>query len=688
MRVSERPAYTEEAIVALMLDELNAAQREAVETSSGPLLVLAGAGTGKTRVVTHRIARLIAREVPADRILAVTFTNKAAAEMQRRVAQLLGRKTQQTPRVSTFHSLCVKILRRHIHLLGYPSRFVIYTRGDQESVARRVLGDIHVPSTLLRPSDLISYISQWKSKSLMPPVAASQARSDREHLAAAGYRRYTAALAAAGAVDFDDLLLKTEELFRIHVAVRCEEAMRFDHILVDEYQDTNPSQYRIVKTLAAGHRNLCVVGDDDQSIYGWRGADVGHILRFRDDWPDAKVIRLEVNYRSTSEILKMANQLIVFNKGRYEKQLKADRRGGTKPRIVQYPDETTEANAVVADIRQQLANGDCQPREIAVLFRTNEQPRLLETELRRARLPYVLIGGMSFFDRKEVRDVVAYLNVLDSPHDDVSLLRICNTPPRSLGPKTMRKLMEEASRRGVPLWDLCCATDHQANVPADAVQSLQEFTAMIEQFRQRLPAASLADLAQDLIRRVGYQEEIRRSYNTVEEHEARWAIVEEMINALAAYQERTETPTLREFLDEITLSDRDFDKEKENQLRRNAIALMTLHSAKGLEFPHVYLVGMEEGIVPHRRSLAAQGDAVEEERRLCYVGITRARDRLTLSLALSRRKWGKPRPTQASRFLFEMTGNADRPRGPDAAAPAEMPNRSHRRPAPGQRKPR
>ncbi len=674
--------------MALVLDELNAAQREAVETNSGPLLVLAGAGTGKTRVVTHRIARLIAGGSPADRILAVTFTNKAAAEMQRRVAQLVGRKTQQTPRVSTFHALCVKILRRHIHLLGYPSRFVIYTRGDQESIARRVLRDIRVPSTLLRPSDLISYITQWKSKSLMPPVAANQARSDREHLAAAGYRQYVAALAGAGAVDFDDLLLKTEELFRCHVAVRREEASRFDHILIDEYQDTNPSQYRIVKTLAAGHRSLCVVGDDDQSIYGWRGADVEHILRFRDDWPDAKVIRLEMNYRSTSEILKMANQLIAFNKTRYDKRLMAGRHGGTKPRIVQYPDETTEAEAVVADIRQQLANGDCQPREIAVLFRTNEQPRLLETELRRAQLPYVLIGGMSFFDRQEVRDVVAYLSVLDSPHDDVSLLRICNTPPRGIGPKTMKILRDEATRRGAPLWDVYCDANRQINVPAEADQSLQDFTAMIQQFHRQLPATSLADLAQDLLRRVGYQEEIRRSYDTVEEQQTRWAMVEEMINALAAFEDRTDAPTLRDFLDEITLSDRDFDKEKENQLRRNAIALMTLHSAKGLEFPHVYLVGMEEGIVPHRRSLAAQGDAVEEERRLCYVGITRARDQLTLSLALSRRKWGKPRPTQASRFLFEMTGSADRPRRPAAAAPAGPFKSPGRRAAPGQGRPR
>jgi DNA helicase-2/ATP-dependent DNA helicase PcrA len=643
---------------------LNPPQREAVEAGSGPLLVLAGAGTGKTRVVTYRIARLIARGCQPDRILAVTFTNKAAAEMQSRVAELLGRKVKLRPHISTFHSLCVKILRRQIHYLGYPQRFAIYTRGDQESVARSVLRDIRVPNTLLRPGDLLYFIGNWKRLEVAPAQAASLARADREHLAAMGYRRYQAALKAAGAVDFDDLLLFTEQLFRQYAEVRREEAARFDHILVDEYQDTNATQYRIVKTLAAGHRNLCVVGDDDQSIYGWRGAEVKHILRFDKDWPDAKLVRLEDNYRSTEEILKLANQLIVFNKTRHDKQLRAGRRGGEKPRILQFPDEATEAKEIIADIARQLAKGHWQPRDISILFRTNEQPRPFETELRKAKLPYVLIGGMSFFDRKEVRDLMAYLRVLDSPADDVSMLRICNTPPRGIGQKTITSLMEQAVRQGKPLWHLLSHPDQLPPLPDSARQSIGHFVAIVQQFGRQLGNKPLAELATELIQRVQYQDELKRVYASEDERASRWAAVEEVINSLAAYEKGKRQPRLSDFLDDVALADRDFDDEKENQLRRNAIALMTLHSAKGLEFPLVYMVGMEEGTLPHHRSVAAEGEGIDEERRLCYVGITRAQERLTLSLALSRLKWGKPRPTDASRFLFEMTGQAEKAHAP------------------------
>ena len=335
--------------------------------------------------------------------------------MQQRSAELLGKRQPVKPEISTFHSLCVRILRRHANRLGYPEKFAIYDRGDQESIARQALREIQVAEALLRPGDLLYHISRWKSPGIRPDQAGAEAASDREHLAASAYRRYQSAIKAAGAVDFDDLLLCTEELFARFPDVRAAEAGRFSHLLVDEYQDTNGSQYRIVRALAGEHRNLCVVGDDDQSIYGWRGAEVAHILRFKTDWPDAKVVRLEDNYRSTEAILTLANRLIAYNSQRHDKTLRAARPGGEKPRILQAPDETAEAREVVEDIRRLLGRDGLEPRDFAILFRTNEQPRPFELELRRAKLPYVLVGGMSFYDRKEVRDVLAYLKVLAKP---------------------------------------------------------------------------------------------------------------------------------------------------------------------------------------------------------------------------------------------------------------------------------
>jgi len=640
-----------------MAAELNPAQETAVNTLSGPLLVLAGAGTGKTRVVTYRIAKLIRHGIRPSRILAVTFTNKAAVEMQERIGGLLGKRLKERPATSTFHSHCVRVLRRHIRRLGYPERFAIYDRGDQESIARSVLREIRVPGESLRPGEMINLISGWKSKSIAPDEAARVARSDKEHLASMAYRRYQQTLRNAGAVDFDDLLLCTEELFRDHGDVLREEAGLFDHLLIDEYQDTNGSQYRIVKALASGHRNLCVVGDDDQSIYGWRGAEVEHILQFARDWPDATVVRLEDNYRSTAEILEMANRLIRFNKHRHDKALRAARQGGEFPRVQQHNDETAEAKEVVAEIRRRVERGDQEPRDFAILFRTNEQTRAFETELRRADLPYVLVGGMSFFDRKEVRDILAYFKVITSPEDEVSLLRIINTPPRGIGAKSVQQLMATAVARGKSVWDVMRRPDGLPAVPQEPVA---RFVDLIQQFRKRR-RGSLAKLGSDLIAAIGYEGELARLYPDTNERQARLDAVEEVVNALASYETKNKRATLMGFLDDVTLGDRDFDNEKEKQLARNAIALMTLHSAKGLEFPHVYMVGMEEGILPHHRSLVIDGGAVEEERRLCYVGVTRAQDRLTLSLPLTRMKWGKPRETIPSRFLYEITGRADNP---------------------------
>ncbi len=654
-----------------MAHDLNPAQKDAVSTLSGPLLVLAGAGTGKTRVVTYRIANLIRHGVRPEQILAVTFTNKAAGEMQHRASELLGKKLKEKPEISTFHALCVRVLRRHIRRLGYPEKFAIYDRGDQESVAREALREIRVPSSVLRPSDLINHISRWKMASIRPPQAASVAQTDQEHLAAAAYRRYQTALKNAGAVDFDDLLLCAEELFVNFAEVRQAEANRFRHLLVDEYQDTNGSQYRIIKALAAGHRNLCVVGDDDQSIYGWRGAEVTHILQFKHDWPDAKVVRLEENYRSCAPILEMANRLIAYNKNRHDKVLRPFRNEGETPRILQFPDEITEANQVVEEIGSLIFRRLAEPRDFAILFRTNEQPRAFEAELRRKKLPYILIGGMSFYDRKEVRDILAYLKAIAQPRDEVSVLRIINTPPRGIGPKAVEQLMEQAVSAGHPIGELFHDPAQVKGLQPAAVAGCQQLHELLNHYRERSEHEPLVDVVADLIQKIRYQDEINRLYKEPNDQIARWNAVEEVVNALGSYSKRAKKPTLSGFLDEIALGGREDEKDKESQLARNAIALMTLHSAKGLEFPHVYLVGMEEGLLPHHRSISAEGLAIDEERRLCYVGVTRARDRLTLSLALSRNKWGKPRPTIASRFLFELLGKADNPQALAARAKSE-----------------
>jgi DNA helicase-2/ATP-dependent DNA helicase PcrA len=642
-----------------MVHGLNPAQHEAVTTLRGPMLVLAGAGSGKTRVVTFRIAELIKHGTPPDRILAVTFTNKAAAEMQERAAGLLGKRIDSKPEISTFHSLCVRVLRRHATRLGYPAQFAIYDRGDQEGIARQVLREIKVANEVLRPGDLINFVSRWKTQSIQPEQAGTTAQNDKEHLASMGYRRYQKALKAVGAMDFDDLLLCTEELFSRFAEVRRSEAGRFAHVMIDEYQDTNGSQYRIVKALAAGHRNLCVVGDDDQSIYGWRGAEVSHILRFKQDWPEAKVVRLEDNYRSTAAILELANMLIAYNKQRHDKVLRAARHGGEKPKILQCQDETIEAETVIQDIQSRLREPGVEPRDIAILFRTNEQPRAFEEQLRKAKLPYVLVGGMSFFDRKEVRDILAYFKLLACPKDEISLLRVINTPARGIGQSTVALLMEQAVSSGRPLWEVLGHASENENINQVAVQSIERFRSLVAQLHQGMKQDTPLETAQQLISRIKYQDELVRIYKEPNEQQARWSAVEEVINSVGAYQKRAKQPSLHGFLEEIALGQSNQEDDKESQLRRNAIALMTMHSAKGLEFPQVYMVGMEEGLLPHHRAVAAEGDAIDEERRLCYVGITRAQDRLTLSLALSRMKWGKARPTTPSRFLFEITGQAD-----------------------------
>ncbi len=557
-----------------MAHGLNPPQREAVATLRGPLLVLAGAGTGKTRVVTYRIAELIRRGTPADRILAVTFTNKAAErDAQQRAVSLLGKRLlPDKPEISTFHSLCVRIMRRHATRLGYPERFAIYDRGDQESVARGALREISVPDGVLRPGDLLYLISRWKSLGVRPEQASAVAASDREHLAASAFRRYQNALKAAGAVDFDDLLLCTEELLSKFADVRAAEAGRFSHLLVDEYQDTNGSQYRIVRALAGEHRNLCVVGDDDQSIYGWRGAEVAHILRFKTDWPDAKVVRLEDNYRSTEAILALANRLIAFNTHRHDKTLRAARTGGEKPKIVQAADETAEAREVVEDIRRLVGRDGVELRDFAILCRTNEQPRAYEMELRRADLSYVLVGGMSFYDRKEVRDILAYLKeVLDRPEDEVSLLRIINTPARGIGQAAIGRLMARAIAAKKPLWQILTEIrPGDSELPAAAVAGVTALGELVAAGQAAAGRRSLVEMVEQLIQRIDYRAELARLYKEPNDQLARWNAVEEVVNSLGAYQARARQPTLSGFIDEVAIGDRENEPDKEKQLARNA----------------------------------------------------------------------------------------------------------------------
>ncbi|MGI9470737.1 MAG: ATP-dependent helicase, partial [Rubripirellula sp.] len=515
---------------------LNGPQAEAVATLQGPMLVLAGAGTGKTRVVTFRIANLIRNGTAPDRILAVTFTNKAAGEMQERVGELIGtqkrpprqrggraaKKLKQPPQpmISTFHAQCVQILRRHAKALGFPAKFSIYDRADQESLARGILRELRLPGTALRPGDMLSIIGGWKNASIKPDKASYVAATDREHFAAAGYRRYQDALQARGAMDFDDLLLHTETLFDEHPAIRDEEAAKYDHVLVDEYQDTNGSQYRITRHLTLRHRNLCVVGDDDQSIYAWRGADVTHILSFQDDWPEAKIVCLEDNYRSTGEILAMANRLIAFNTERHDKVLIASRPKGPRPRIEQHKDEITESQSVVKEITKLIEKDHIQPREIAILFRTNEQPRLFETELRKANVPYVMLGSQSFFDRREVKDIVAYLKWIEQPNDEISLLRVINTPARGLGNKTVKLLVQRAVERGVPVWDVMKDPAAIADLPPAAQRGITNLGTMASDVRQRAENESLTEAMRTLLDRTAYGDEIARLYEKPEERQA------------------------------------------------------------------------------------------------------------------------------------------------------------------------
>jgi len=656
--------------------DLNPAQLEAVLTLSGPLLVLAGAGTGKTRVVTFRIAELIRRGTRPDRILGVTFTNKAADEMRQRVAARIGKQLKARPEISTFHSLGVRILRRHARQLGYPAGFAIYDRGDQEGVARAVLREIRVADGLLRPGDLLQRISRWKTASIDPDAAAAAAETDKDHLAAAAYRRYQRALKAAAAFDFDDLLLATEDLLARSAAIRREEAGRFDHVLIDEYQDTNASQYRIVRFLAGAHRNLCVVGDDDQSIYGWRGADIRNILDFEKDYPDARVVKLERNYRSTGNILDAANQVIAHNKGRKEKALWTEAPSGEKLTLYRALDERDEA-AFVATTAKAVA-GRGKASEIAVLYRMNAQSRVLEEAFVRSGIAYRVYGGLKFYDRREVKDLIAYMRALVNPDDDVSVRRIINEPRRAIGDATVDILNEYRRLNGMSLMGAALSSA-DVPLPARAAGAVKGFAELMIDLTELLYAKTPSEFLDALIEKTGYKKQFEA--DKTDEGAERLQNIDELRGAVVEFERLNPEGTVADFLENVALMT-DLDSMDG---RLNAVTLMTLHSAKGLEFDCVFLAGMEEGIFPITRALF-DDDQLEEERRLCYVGLTRARKKLFLSLAHNRMLYNARSANEPSRFLTEIpprllergfapsVRTVPSPRPTPAARPAARPN--------------
>jgi DNA helicase-2/ATP-dependent DNA helicase PcrA len=679
---------------------LNPAQTQAVQAPIGPLLVLAGAGTGKTRVVIARMAHLVWRGSRPSRILAVTFTNKAAREMMARAKAYLkpkkvprgpgGKPQEDLPEISTIHSLCVRILRRHAPRLGYPERFAIIDRGEQEATARKVLKELKVPDTTLSPGDLVDRVSRWKSAAVRPDGAIETLSADApEHwtLAAAGYRRYQHDLRVAGAVDFDDLLMLVEELFDKHEDVRLAEAGRFDHVLVDEYQDTSGIQERILSALARDHRSLCVVGDDDQSIYAWRGAQISHILEFPARWPKTVTVRLEENYRSTPEIIHAANTLIACNSRRHGKTLVSKAPSGPAPAIVQAQDELDEARRIVGDVEARFAEGSVDPPEAVILLRTGEQTRVFEQELRRRNIPYELVGSRSFFDRREVKDVMAFLRMMVDPDDDMALSRIANVPPRGLSSSAVLQARTAAQSAGRSLWRELLGRRSDgtlSNAAAGGLTALEKLITLGGGEAPLQPAVAI----RALLDQAGYRAFLEREYEDVEELEARWQCVEQVVNGLAEHQaehrqEKDVGKLVRGYLDDLVLDVKEAERPKDDKPTKRLLRLMTLHAAKGLEFDNVWMVGLEEGILPHHRSLADGLNAIAEERRLAYVGVTRARKRLVLSMCLTRMKWGKSRPCRPSRFLYELTGQADKfseePPQPKNAPPRPGAKRSQRR---------
>lgn len=647
------------------LDSLNPPQRKAVLHCDGPLLILAGAGSGKTRVITHRIAHLIREQgVDPGSILAVTFTNKAADEMKQRVERIL-RLPLGRLWISTFHSACVKILRQQIHHLGFTKQFVIYDETDRSSLVKMCLQDLRIDDSAYQPRAIIGRISALKNNLIdAEQYSRSSSSFGFEDAVSRVYSLYEERLRDANGMDFDDLLMRTVRLFEQNQEVLGYYQDLFRHVLIDEYQDTNHAQYRLVRLLTARHRNLCVVGDDDQSIYRFRGADISNILNFEKDYPDTVVIKLEQNYRSTGNILAAAGAVVSRNLGRKQKELWTERRGGDRVLCYRAANEKDEARFVCGIIQQSIENGRSL-REIAVLYRTNAQSRALEDALRTRGIPYRIFGGLRFYDRKEIKDIVAYLRVLYNPSDTVALRRIINVPTRGIGETTIERLEAAAINRAENFYETARNAE-SLDLTTAAKNNIGNFIHLMDRLRADIDRVPLVELIRRVVEESGYTKALEEE-RTVESR-IRIENLNELLTAAEDFMELNEQPTLESLLDQIALVT-DIEEQTATEGRRphqaNSVTLMTLHNAKGLEFPVVFLVGMEEGLFPHSRSAESE-EELEEERRLCYVGITRAKERLILTHAFERRLYGYPQSNLASRFLDEIPDNLKEILGADS----------------------
>ena len=630
-------------------DTLNDKQKQAVMQTQGPVLILAGAGSGKTRVLTHRVAYLIDQEgINPYQILAITFTNKAAGEMRERVDKIVGFGSEQIW-VSTFHSTCVRILRRYIDRLGYDNNFTIYDTDDQKGVMKEICKKLQIDTKSLKERTILSAISSAKDELIDPVQYEMQNSFDYNgSRIAKAYKEYQAVLRKNNALDFDDLIMKTVELFKADSEVLNNYQERFRYIMVDEYQDTNTAQFELIRLLADKYRNLCVVGDDDQSIYKFRGANIRNILDFEKVYPEACVIKLEQNYRSTQNVLDAANAVIKNNRGRKDKSLWTEKKEGSPIHLRQFDTAYEEAEYIADDVAKKTRSGEAEYGECAVLYRTNAQARLLEERFIMEGVPYDVIGGTNFYARREIKDVLAYLKTIDNGRDDVAVKRIINIPKRGIGMTTIVRVQEYADDRQISFYDALREADQIMTIGKSA-SKLKPFVTMIQAFRTKQEFFSLSELVRDILETTGYVKELEASNE--EDAADRIENIDELISKVVTYEESHDEPTLSEFLEEVALV-ADIDQVGADD---NRVLLMTLHSAKGLEFPHVYLAGLEDGIFPSYMTIVADDPLeIEEERRLAYVGITRAKDDLTITYAKQRMIRGETQYNPVSRFVREI----------------------------------
>ena len=630
------------------LDGLNDMQKRAVKRTEGPLLIIAGAGSGKTRVLTHRIAYLIEDcDVAPYNILAITFTNKAAREMKERVAAITEKGDEVW--VSTFHSTCVRILRRHIEFLGYDNRFTIYDADDQKSLIKDIVKRMNLDSKFYKERAVAGKISSYKDELISPERAIEITKGDlRENTVAKIYLEYQVQLKKNNALDFDDLIVKTVELFKKFPDVLDYYQERFKYIMVDEYQDTNTAQFQLIRLLASKYRNLCVVGDDDQSIYKFRGANITNILSFEKYFENARVIKLEQNYRSTKNILAAANGVIANNQGRKDKTLWSDNEEGTQIDLYQAEDAYDEANMVAKEIRKKVNAGDYKYSDFACLYRTNAQSRTLEEKLLLANVPYKIIGGQNFYQRKEIKDILCYLKTVNNSTDDIAVARIINVPKRGIGATSIGKAQAYAVEHDINLYNALELAYMNPEL-SRASAKIKKFTDFIEELREYSQEHSIKELVDKIIEDTGYVTEL--VLENTDESKARIENIEELISKVVEYESTTENPDLAGFLEDVALV-ADIDSLDEDS---DYVVLMTIHSAKGLEFPNVFLCGMEEGLFPGISAICADDQSeIEEERRLCYVAITRAKENLVISYAKRRMVHGETRYNIISRFIKEI----------------------------------